>query len=126
MSHFRPVLLALVACCLAGCSAGSIDGPPEVKGSAGGTLMHPSSTDDAGAQTTNTTPQPQASLASDAGAKTSCADPTAAGDLSDIPPGADAPATAITEGDILDPQSGAKLALYALSAPKTIAPPTTT
>src|SRR5258708_11159493 len=88
--------------------------------------MHPSSTDDAAAQTTNTTPQPEASVASDAGAKTSCADPTAAGDLGDIPPGADAPATAITEGDILDPQSTAKLALYALSAPKTFAPPTTT
>jgi hypothetical protein len=88
--------------------------------------MRPASKDDAGATTTNPTPQPEAAVTIDPGSKTTCADPTPVGVLGDIPPGADAPATAITEGDILDPQSGAMLARYALSAPKTFSSPTTT
>jgi hypothetical protein len=73
------------------------------------------------------TPLPEASVTPvDAGSQVSCADPAPGGELGDVPPGADAPATAITEGNILDPQTGAKLARYALSAPKTFAPPGTT
>jgi len=125
MSPFRPILRLLVASCLAACSAGSIEGTSATQ-TDGGTQVHPSPTGEAGSATSNPIPQPEAGALAEAGVNTSCADPTPAGELGDIPPGADAPATAITEGDILDPQSGAKLARYALSAPKTFAPPGTT
>src|SRR5450432_1395140 len=125
MSLFRPIAPLLIASCFVACSAGSIDGTPETQAD-GGTPAHPTSTGTAGGTMSNPTPQPEASVTVDAGSGASCADPTPTGDLGDIPPGADLPATAITEGDILDPQSGAKLARYALSAPKMFAPPATT
>jgi len=123
MSPFRPVVALLFASGLSACSAGAIDSPATTS-TEGGTTTHPSSTGDSGVATTNPTPQAEAAVLADAGTPITCAEP--ASDLDEIPPGADSPASAITEGDILDPQSGAKLALYALSAPKTFAPPTTT
>src|SRR4051794_40527978 len=123
MSPFRPVVALLVALGLGACSAGAIDAPAMTATEAG-TTTHPVSTGDSGVAISNPTPQPDAAVLADAAGQVSCVEP--ASDLSEIPSGADAPATAITEGDILDPQSGAKLARYALSAPKTFAPPATT
>src|SRR6516225_12061407 len=125
MRTFRLISILLLAGGLVACSAGSIESHPESSGEAD--AAQPISTGGGGGATTNPTPQPEASVVPvDAGSRVSCADPAPGGELGDVPPGADAPATAITEGDILDPQTGAKLARYALSAPKTFAPPGTT
>jgi hypothetical protein len=125
MRQFHPDSLLLALAFLAACSAGSIEAHPPTPEEAG-SPFHSTSKGGGGSATNEPKPQPEASIPVDSGSKVSCADPPPGGELGDVPPGADAPATPITEGDILDPQSGAMLARYALSAPKTFAPPGTT